>query len=74
MDHATDEAKREAMKRMPNFLGAAPGQKALAAGDQADVVDEIRQRLQGVAVSELEGVRAMLDGLISGRAGRNGEE
>jgi len=74
MDHAPDGAKRAAMQRSPNFLGEAPSQKALPAGSELGLVEEIRERLEGVEVSLLEAILQTIAKMIEDRKKPEGSQ
>jgi len=67
MDHASDEAKREAMQRMPNFLG---GGKALALpnGGETELVKSVKDLLGKATPTEV----ATIQRIVAAMAGRNG--
>ena len=68
MDHASDQAKREAMARMPNFLGGTGEVKALTNGEtakeqaRADKRSRIIDRLPKATDAELDAALAALGG------------
>jgi hypothetical protein len=67
MDHASDEAKRAVMQRMPNFLGEAPGQKALPVDTGRGLVADLQDRLESATVAELRLLQEAVNQLVQER-------
>jgi len=67
MDHASDQAKREAMARMPSFLGGAKVLKALTNGEaakqkaRAEKRSRIIDKLKQATDAQLDAVLAVFD-------------
>jgi integrase len=58
MDHATDEAKRVAMQRLPNFLGSGVP-LALPEEADTDLVADVRNQLKKATAAELKAIHSI---------------
>jgi hypothetical protein len=68
MDHATDEAKRDAMKRMPNLLtGGRPMAVPPEPAGRPRLVDEIRAKLTDATLGDLVALRDDIAALLRSR-------
>ncbi|MBT3379377.1 MAG: site-specific integrase [Lentisphaerae bacterium] len=58
MDHASDEAKREAMQRMPNFLGGGTP-LPLPDGTDTELVRSVREQLHKATPAEIKAIHGL---------------